>query len=64
MLKGRIIRGKKPFLNFVEKGSFFLKPENALVTTIGAVRYVLIVFGQTKGNNKRKIKHFCYKCGK
>ena len=64
MLKEKILKGKKPFFNFSEKGSFLIKPADASVTTVGAGWQAPMVFGQAKGNSKSKKTYFYYFCGK
>ena len=55
MLKGKVKKGKKPFFNFAEKGSLFLKPADILVTTRGNDVQAEMVLGQAKGKKKRAL---------
>ena len=61
MLKGKAKKGKKPFLNFVEKCFTNSQPADSSVTSKGAGGQALMTLGQTKGKNETLS---CYLCGK
>ena len=55
MLKGKVKKRKKPFLNFVEKRFTNLQPPESSVTTREAGRQALMILGQVKKKKKNAL---------